>query len=39
MTGDFKAGRFDIAVDSVSVAAERAAIGDFSMTVMSNGTR
>ena len=24
MTGDFKAGRFDIAADSVSVAAERA---------------
>ena len=39
MTCDLKAGRFDIAVDNVSVAAERAAIGDFSMTVMSNGTR
>jgi cyclohexadienyl dehydratase len=34
MTADFKAGRFDIAMGGVSVTAERAAIGDFSVTVM-----
>jgi cyclohexadienyl dehydratase len=39
MTGDFKAGRFDIAMGGVSVTAERAAIGDFSVPIMSDGKR
>jgi cyclohexadienyl dehydratase len=39
MTGDFEAGRFDIAMGGVSVTAERAAIGAFSVTVMSDGKR
>jgi cyclohexadienyl dehydratase len=39
MTGDFKADRFDIAMGGVSITAERAAIGDFSLPVMSDGKR
>jgi cyclohexadienyl dehydratase len=39
MTADFKADRFDIVMGGVSVTAARAAIGDFSMTVMSDGKR
>ena len=39
MTADFKAGRFDIAMGGVSVTAERAAIGDFSVMVTSDGKR
>src|ERR1700720_4754750 len=31
MMADFKADRFDIAMGGVSVTAERAAVGDFSM--------
>jgi cyclohexadienyl dehydratase len=39
MTRDFKAGDFDIAMGGVSVTADRAMIGDFSTTVMSDGKR
>jgi cyclohexadienyl dehydratase len=39
MTGDLKGDRFDIAMGGVSVTAERAAIGDFSVTVVSDGKR
>lgn len=39
MAGDLKAGRFDIAVGGVSVTPARAALGDFSVTVMSDGKR
>jgi cyclohexadienyl dehydratase len=39
MTEDLKADRFDIAMGGVSVTPARAAIGDFSMTVMSDGKR
>jgi cyclohexadienyl dehydratase len=39
MTGDFKADRFDIVMGGVSVTADRAAIGDFSVTVMNDGKR
>jgi cyclohexadienyl dehydratase len=39
MAEDLKADRFDIAMGGVSVTAERAAIGDFSATVMSDGKR
>jgi cyclohexadienyl dehydratase len=39
MTGDFEAGRFDIAMGGVSVTTGRAAIGAFSVTVMSDGKR
>lgn len=39
MTDDFNAGRFDIAMGGVSVTAARAALGDFSVTVMSDGKR
>ena len=39
MAVDLKADRFDIAMGGVSVTAERAAIGDFSITIMSDGKR
>jgi cyclohexadienyl dehydratase len=39
MAEDLRADRFDIAMGGVSVTAERAAIGDFSATVMSDGKR
>jgi cyclohexadienyl dehydratase len=39
MTHDFQAGRFDITMGGVSVTPERATIGDFSVTVMSDGKR
>ena len=39
MTSDFKADRFDIAMGGVSITAERAAIGYFSVTVVSDGKR
>jgi cyclohexadienyl dehydratase len=39
MTDDLKADRFDIAMGGVSVTPARAAIGDFSVTVMSDGKR
>jgi cyclohexadienyl dehydratase len=39
MTEDLKADRFDIAMGGVSVTPARAAIGDFSTTVMSDGKR
>jgi cyclohexadienyl dehydratase len=39
MTEDLKADRFDIAMGGVSVTPARAAVGDFSMTVMSDGKR
>ena len=39
MTEDLKADRFDIAMGGVSVTPARAAIGDFSVTVMSDGKR
>jgi cyclohexadienyl dehydratase len=39
MTDDFKADHFDIAMGGVSVTPARAALGDFSVTVMSDGKR
>jgi cyclohexadienyl dehydratase len=39
MADDLKADRFDVAMGGVSVTPARAAIGDFSMTVMSDGKR
>jgi cyclohexadienyl dehydratase len=39
MQADLKADRFDIAMGGVSVTADRAAIGDFSVTVMRDGKR
>jgi cyclohexadienyl dehydratase len=39
MTDDFKADRFDIVMGGVSVTPQRAALGDFSVTVMSDGKR
>jgi cyclohexadienyl dehydratase len=39
MAEDLKADRFDIAMGGVSVTPARAAIGDFSVTVMSDGKR
>jgi cyclohexadienyl dehydratase len=39
MTDDLKVDRFDIAMGGVSVTPARAAIGDFSVTVMSDGKR
>jgi cyclohexadienyl dehydratase len=39
MTSDFKADRFDIAMGGVSITAERAAIGEFSIPVMHDGKR
>ncbi len=39
MADDLKADRFDIAMGGVSVTPARAAIGDFSTTVMSDGKR
>ena len=36
---DLKADRFDIAMGGVSVTPARAALGDFSVTVMSDGKR
>ena len=39
MADDLKADRFDIAMGGVSVTPARAAIGDFSITVMSDGKR
>jgi cyclohexadienyl dehydratase len=39
MTDDLKADRFDIAMGGLSVTPARAAIGDFSVTVMSDGKR
>jgi cyclohexadienyl dehydratase len=39
MTDDLKADRFDVAMGGVSVTPARAAVGDFSITVMSDGKR
>jgi cyclohexadienyl dehydratase len=39
LTKDLQANRFDVAMGGVSVTADRAAIGDFSITVMSDGKR
>ena len=39
MTDDFKADRFDIVMGGVSVTPQRAALGDFSVPVMSDGKR
>lgn len=39
MKSDFSAGRFDIAMGGVSVTAERAALGLFSVPVISDGKR
>lgn len=39
LTADFEADRFDIAMGGVSVTPERAAIGDFSIAVFSDGKR
>ena len=39
LQGDLLADRFDIAMGGVSVTADRAAVGDFSMTVMGDGKR
>ncbi len=39
MADDLKAGRFDVASGGVSVTPARAAIGAFSVTVMSDGKR
>ncbi len=39
MTDDFKADRFDIVMGGVSVTPQRAALGDFSAAVMSDGKR
>jgi cyclohexadienyl dehydratase len=39
MTEDFKADRFDIVMGGVSVTPARAALGDFSITVLSDGKR
>jgi cyclohexadienyl dehydratase len=39
MTDDLKADRFDIAMGGVSVTPARAAIGNFSVTMMNDGKR
>jgi cyclohexadienyl dehydratase len=39
MAADLQADRFDIAIGGVSVTPDRAAIGDFSITVMHDGKR
>jgi cyclohexadienyl dehydratase len=39
MQADLQADRFDIAMGGVSVTPDRAAIGDFSVTVMRDGKR
>jgi cyclohexadienyl dehydratase len=39
MAGDLKTDRFDIAMGGVSVTPARAAIGNFSVTVISDGKR
>jgi cyclohexadienyl dehydratase len=39
MTDDFKSDRFDIVMGGVSVTPQRAALGDFSVTVISDGKR
>jgi cyclohexadienyl dehydratase len=39
MADDLKADRFDVAMGGVSVTPARAALGDFSVTVMSDGKR
>jgi len=39
MTEDLKTDRFDIAMGGVSVTPARAAVGDFSVTMMSDGKR
>jgi len=39
MTYEFKADRFDIVMGGVSVTPQRAAIGDFSVPVISDGKR
>jgi cyclohexadienyl dehydratase len=39
LTADLEAGRFDIAMGGVSITSDRAAIGDFSITVMRDGKR
>ena len=39
LQGDLQADRFDIAMGGVSVTTDRAAVGDFSVTVMRDGKR
>jgi cyclohexadienyl dehydratase len=39
LQGDLQADRFDIAMGGVSVTVDRAAVGDFSVTVMRDGKR
>jgi cyclohexadienyl dehydratase len=39
MKADLEANRFDIAIGGVSVTPDRAAVGDFSVTVMRDGKR
>jgi cyclohexadienyl dehydratase len=39
LQSDLQADRFDIAMGGVSVTADRAAVGDFSVTVMRDGKR
>jgi cyclohexadienyl dehydratase len=39
MKADLEANRFDIAMGGVSVTPDRAAVGDFSVTVMRDGKR
>jgi cyclohexadienyl dehydratase len=39
LAADFTAGRFDIAMGGVSVTPARAALGEFSLTVMRDGKR
>jgi cyclohexadienyl dehydratase len=39
LTNDFQARRFDIAMGGVSVTPERAAIADFSITLVADGKR
>jgi len=39
LASDLKTDRFDIAMGGVSITAERATIGDFSVTILSDGKR
>jgi cyclohexadienyl dehydratase len=39
MTSDFRADRFDIAMGGISVTADRAALGDFSVPLLHDGKR
>src|SRR5262245_47633978 len=39
MAADLQADRFDVAMGGVSVTPDRAAIGDFSITVLHDGKR